>query len=156
VDATLFAAATRVTVCNGRKASFWLSSWLDGQAPPIMCPLFYNHSKRKNRSVREALVDGAWVSDIAFDLTPELLHEYFKLWRAIEAEDIYLADSDEEDDKIIWTLESSGEYTARTAYLIQFEGQTRSNFPNLIWKAWANFSSACFCKTDFGHRNVYS
>ena len=74
-----------------------------------MCPLLYKHSKRKNRSVREALVDGAWVSDIAFDLTPELLHEYFKLWRAIEAENINLADSEEEEDKIIWTLESSGE-----------------------------------------------
>ena len=33
VDISLFNAATTVTVHNGRKASFWLSSWLNGQAP---------------------------------------------------------------------------------------------------------------------------
>jgi len=122
VDATLFAAATRVKVCNGRKASFWLSSWVDGQAPAIMCPLLYSHNKRKNRSVREALVGDVWISNIAYDLTPELLHEYFKLWRSIETDDINLACLAEEEYQIIWTLERLGKYTVRSAYLIQFEG----------------------------------
>jgi hypothetical protein len=135
LDAALFATATRVTMRNGQKASFWLSSWINGQAPTAMHPLLYSHSRRKNRTVSEALTSGTWIDNIAHDLTPELLNEYFKLWRAIEVEDVDLDDA--RDDLIVWTLESSDEYTARSAHIIQFEGQIKSNFPKLIWKAWA-------------------
>jgi hypothetical protein len=41
------------------------------------------------------------------------------------------------EDQIVWTLETSGVYTAQTAFMIQFKGQIRSNFPKLIWKVWA-------------------
>jgi hypothetical protein len=100
-----------------------------------MCSLLYNHSRRRNRTVSEALTSGTWIGNITHDLTLELLNEYFKLWRAIEAEHVDLDDAT--DDLIVWTLESSGEYMARSAYIIQFEGQIKSNFPKLIWKAWA-------------------
>jgi hypothetical protein len=43
----------------------------------------------------------------------------------------------EREDQITWTLESSGNYSARSAYEIQFSGQVISNFPRLIWKACA-------------------
>lgn len=59
--------------------------------------------------------------------------DYFKLWRAIESAHL----DDTGQDLIVGTLESSGEYTATSAYNIQFEGQTQSNFPKLIWKVWA-------------------
>ena len=41
------------------------------------------------------------------------------------------------DDKITWTLDSSGVYSAKSAYVAQFAGQISSNFPTLIWKVWA-------------------
>lgn len=85
---------------------------------------------------------GAWIGDIAHDLNPQILDDYFSLWRSIEAEGITFVDSNE--DQIVWTLESSGKYTARSAYLIQFEGQQRSSFPNLIWKVWATPSCKFF------------
>lgn len=71
-DINLFNAATTVTVHNGRRASFWLSSWLDGQAPSRLCPLLFKHSQRKNRSVRDAIVGGLldWRYCAQLDTTP--------------------------------------------------------------------------------------
>lgn len=107
-----------------------------------MCPLLFSHSRWKNRTVSEAITGGAWIDDIAHDLNPELLDDYFKLWGAIEAQQIDLEDTRE--DLIVWSLESSGEYMARSAYMVQFEGQIRSNFPRLIWKVWATLKCKFF------------
>ena len=134
-DMALFNAATVVTVGNGLKASFWQSSWIHGRPPANLCPLLYKHSRRNNRTVREAVMNGSWIGDIAYNLNHELLIEYFKLWTAIETAGINLDDTSE--DKITWTLESSGEYSAKSAYAVQFAGQISSNYPALIWNVWA-------------------
>ena len=84
VDMALFAAATTVTVRNGLKASFWHSSWLDGRPPAKLYPLLYRHSRRKNRSVRDALTGQNWVRDVAYNLNHDLLSEFFKLWTTID------------------------------------------------------------------------
>ena len=67
IDKSLFSAATRVTVGDGLKASFWESSWLDGLPPKIIAPDLFVASKRKNRNVSEALADYKWISDLAVD-----------------------------------------------------------------------------------------
>lgn len=136
VDVALFAAATRVTVRNGRKASFWKSSWLHGKAPAYLFPSLYKHSKRKNRTVREALTGDVWIRDIAHDLDHLLLKAFCDLWCLIDS--LHLDLDDTRDDEIFWILESSGQYSATSAYNIQFAGQIQSNFPKLIWQAaWA-------------------
>jgi hypothetical protein len=43
----LCSTATRVTVHNGRRESFWMLSWLDGMSPAGMFPALFKHSKRK-------------------------------------------------------------------------------------------------------------
>lgn len=63
-DRRLFNRATRVQLGNGRKASFWHSSWLDGAARADLFPALFKHSKRKNRSVVGALADNKWVTNI--------------------------------------------------------------------------------------------
>ncbi|XP_071681840.1 uncharacterized protein [Lolium perenne] len=50
-DLELFNAATRVTIGNGAKASFWSSSWLHGTPPKDLAPLIFKVSRRKNRTV---------------------------------------------------------------------------------------------------------
>lgn len=116
-DLALFNAATVVIVRNGHKTSFWCSSWINGQTPSTICQLLYKHSRRKNRSVRHAIINGSWIRDIAYNLNHDLLNEFFKLWRAIDA--LHLDFNDTREDHIVWTLESFGEYSTKSAYVIQ-------------------------------------
>lgn len=134
-DRSLFAAATRVTVNNGNKASFWKSRWLNGQIPAELFPLLFKHSKRKNTTVAQALRSNKWVNDINYALTFDLLTEYFMLWRMIEQENINLQSEDE--DQITWTWTASGTYSAKSAYAMQFEGTNSSACAAEIWKPWA-------------------
>jgi hypothetical protein len=59
-DVALFSAATWVTVGNGVTAKFWTSSWIDGLVSASMFPSLYEHSKKKNQIVAEALHNGNW------------------------------------------------------------------------------------------------
>ncbi|CAO1943414.1 unnamed protein product [Urochloa humidicola] len=135
VDHALFAMGTRVTIRDGRTANFWLSSWLDGKAPALLFPSLYKHSKRKKRTVAEALHDDQWIRDTAYDLTVPLLDEYVKLWESIDA--VHFDPNNDAADTIVWTRTSHGEYTAKSAYDLQFEGGVFSAFPKFVWKVWA-------------------
>ena len=57
-DRELFNASTIVSLADGKKASFWDSSWTDAGTLKMEFPELYKHSKRKNRTVHEALHDG--------------------------------------------------------------------------------------------------
>ena len=85
-DKLLFAAATTITVGNGERISFWENAWLHGRRPRDIAPAVYNISKKKNRSLREALANNNWVHDL--DLHNErfsAVHfsEYCDLWRQV-------------------------------------------------------------------------
>jgi hypothetical protein len=134
VDLALFNVVTRITIYSGNKASFWHFGWIDGHAPAKLFPLLYNHSRRKQRTMREVVLGGNWIGDIAHDLNNEILREFFQLWNAIESAQLNLDDG--RDDQISWILESSGEYSTKSAYNIQFAGQIPTMFPNLIWNGW--------------------
>jgi hypothetical protein len=69
------------------------------------------------------------------NLNNDLINDFFNLWNAIQSTQLNLEDTAE--DEITWILESSGQYSASSAYDIQFTGQITSNFPKLIWEAWA-------------------
>ena len=70
---------------------------------------------------RDAINSQSWVKDIAYSLNHDLLHEFFELWNALQS--VQLNMQDEQEDEIIWTLEASGQYSATSAYNIQFAGQ---------------------------------
>jgi len=54
----------------------------------------------------------------------------------IDQMQLQLLDNNEEDT-ITWKATASGEYTAKSAYNLQFLGSTYSDFPEQIWKPWA-------------------
>lgn len=135
IDTALFAAATSVTVHNGCRAIFWHSSWLHGRRLLDRFPLLYGHSRRKFRTVHEALQNGKWIQDVAYNLNDALLAEFFALWQLLQ-ENMPPLDSNEED-QIFWKPKASGKYTAQSAYKMQFFGSIDSTFPKLIWKIWA-------------------
>jgi hypothetical protein len=102
VDEALFLAATRMTVHNGRKVKFWLSSWINGGSPALMYPDLYSHAKRKWHTVAEALHNDTWIPELLMhDLTAPLLADYMMLWILIEAEEFNPLDQAE--DEILWT-----------------------------------------------------
>lgn len=133
-DRALFAAVTRVTVRNGKQAAFWTSSWLHGSSPASLFPRLHRHSKRKNRTVHDAIRGDAWIRGIAHHLSPPVLDDYFNLWELINSESLQLDQQD--DDEITWTQTANGQYSAKSAYNLQFLGSQSSQLPALIWKVW--------------------
>jgi hypothetical protein len=138
-DRDLFNAATRVTIGNGVKASFWSSSWLHGAPPKDLAPLIFKASKRKNRTVQDALAENNWISDIAVDaFSVEHIEQYVRLWDLLA--DIQLRPDTE--DAITWSLTSNGCYSASSAYKIQFLASLPCQFGHIVWKTWAPQSAA--------------
>uniref|UniRef100_A0A453RS56 Reverse transcriptase domain-containing protein n=1 Tax=Aegilops tauschii subsp. strangulata TaxID=200361 RepID=A0A453RS56_AEGTS len=133
-DLDLFNAATRVTIGNGAKASFWSSSWLHGAPPKDLAPLIFKASKRKNRMVQDSLADNNWILDIAVDaFTADHMEQYVHLWELLS--DIQLHPDTE--DSITWSLTPNGCYSASFAYKVQFLASLPCQFGNIVWKTWA-------------------
>jgi hypothetical protein len=68
VELDAFAASTSMLVGNGESSLFWEDRWLDGRSIKEMAPEIYAlvpKRRRKVRTVHEALVERAWVPDIA-------------------------------------------------------------------------------------------
>jgi hypothetical protein len=57
------------------------------------------------------------------------------LWELVEA--AAFNNEDSREDEIFWTRTSSGEYMAKSAYFMQFDGGVQSRFPVDVWNVWA-------------------
>ena len=68
---------------------------------------------------------------IHHDLTTALITEYVALWVAIQS--IQWDPTNNQHDEIIWTRTASGEYSACSAYKMQFDGGLGSWFPAKVW-----------------------
>ena len=140
-DCKLFHAATRVQLGNGRRAAFWKSRWLHGDAPADLFPVLFSHSKRKNRSVADALANDAWVRDVDHNMTQTVIAEYVQLWEKLQT--ITLSQS--QTDSISWVSSADGQYSARSAYLLQFQGLPKCDVAITLWKTKAPPKCKFFC-----------
>jgi hypothetical protein len=122
-------------VHNGNKALFWKSSWLNGCAPAVIFPTLYNHSRRKNRTMPNALAINNWIQDLMYDLSPEMFADYPQLWLLVDG--TTFSANDQAEDTIVWTRTANGRYSAKSAYNMQFDGSSESSFPAVIWQTWA-------------------
>ena len=121
---------------KGERISFWENAWLQGRRPRDIAPVVYNISKRKNRNLREALVNSNWVRDLDLHnqcFSAAHFSEYCHLWRQVSQATL----QPDIPDNIDWKLTADGMYTTKSAYDAQFLGSTSTNFENLFWKAWA-------------------
>lgn len=114
LDKDLFAASTRVQIGDGQKASFWESNWIGGQSLKSQAPNLYRHSKRKTRTVQDALQQGRWINDIRHSLTIPLLDEFFHVWEILARNTPQLTEGVQ--DSIVWQWTTNGEYSAKSAY----------------------------------------
>lgn len=80
-DKLRFAAATSITIGNGEKTSFWDSAWWEGRRMKDVAPLVYAASKKKNKTIQQALQSDQWIHDLdlpsnagwTIDLTDQLV-----------------------------------------------------------------------------------
>ncbi|XP_071678631.1 uncharacterized protein [Lolium perenne] len=132
-DKEIFAAATTVAIGDGCTASFWFNSWMDGHAPFAVMPQLFAASRRKNRCVRETLLNRRWVQDLRGRVSSELLPDFVRLWLATDRLQLTTGSS----DAFTWLLSESGSFSVASAYRLQFLGSTNSPLVTTIWEAWA-------------------
>ena len=100
---------------KGERISFWENAWLQGRRPRDIAPVVYNISKRKNRSLREALVNSNWVCDLDLHnqrFSAIYFSEYCDLWRQVSQTTL----QPDTSDNIDWKLTADGMYTTKSAY----------------------------------------
>ena len=64
--------------------------------------------------MREAVFNAKLINDIAHNLNAGILREFVELWQLIHT--LHLDPANKQEDQIVWTLDGSGEYTAKSAY----------------------------------------
>lgn len=93
------------------------------------------HVHQENRTVREALQNDRWILDLRHGNYRGIVRQVIQLAREIRQAGIAMEQGS--PDSVKWTLCSSGQYSARTAYMAQFANCQPSNYRELIWKVWA-------------------
>jgi hypothetical protein len=118
---------------DGKWAQFWTSSWVDGRTPKGIAPTLFCKIKRKKLTVQKALENNRWVSHISPLVTAQEIREYVTLWEAVGQTQLH----ENTADNIRWRWTANGEYTAKSAYAIKFQGTCTKLKLLPIWKAKA-------------------
>jgi len=132
----MFAISVSSLVGDGRTTLFWKDRWLHGKSieevAPALVP-FVNKRARSRRTVNEAMQDLRWVGNIAGGLSVPAILDYLELWDTLE--NVQLLEN--QPDQHLWTPESSGTYSARSAYARFFVGSSGFEPYKRLWKSWA-------------------
>lgn len=83
----------------------------------------------------EALRGGRWIMDLKHNDYNTIVLQVVQLAREIREAHLNL--NSEAADEIRWTLSSSGDYTAKSAYAAHFTELPATTFRSTIWKIWA-------------------
>jgi len=134
--ASIFLAATDVVLGDGKTAIFWQDRWLpDGRSVQDVAPNILARVPRRHRvvTVADAILDRAWVRDIAPPFTLIILTEYLQLWDIIRNVQL----SDTSPDVLRWRWSADMSYSAASAYHLMFAGATRPLGEKELWKVAA-------------------
>jgi hypothetical protein len=129
-DLSLFKACTKITIGNGRTAKFWTDRWLHDSAPSEVAPLVFALARRKNLTVAQAVANGYWLRGISRISNEDELHQFLQLWVLIDQ--VQLTES---ADEIVWLPSTTGQYSTKSAYEMQFVGRIKEPHLARIWKA---------------------
>ena len=131
----MFYAATTITVGNGLKTPFWHAPWLEGRKPKDIAPLIFECSSAKNCSVQKALLGADWVNKVRLDenFTTAHFSQFVNLWSLTTNVQL----NNDVGDEIRWKLTADGEYSAKSAYKMQFMGTISSSMDKSVWRPWA-------------------
>ncbi|GJM95657.1 hypothetical protein PR202_ga12426 [Eleusine coracana subsp. coracana] len=130
----LFNIATESQVRRGNNTLFWKDKWIMGCFVSDLAPLVVGVVSPRvcnGHMGSEGLVDQNWIQDIRAGLSLIDLFEFFQL---VDTLDGYFLS--QEDDKLVWRLDSSGTYTSKSAYRAFFNGSIPIEPWRRIWKSW--------------------
>jgi len=103
---------------------------MQGQAPMDIFPDLFKLAWRKNKSVKEEVHNQNWVRGLWRMQTVEEMANFVKLWDLVQEVQL-----NNEPDSITWKWTSDGNYTAKSAYNVQFLGSYSHFNGESIWKA---------------------
>jgi hypothetical protein len=137
-------------VGNWEHTSFWTDQ-LQGKRIADLAPHLLTiipQTRRKRQTVKEALMNRAWISDIQGALTFEIIAKYIQLWDVLY--DFWL--QSEVADSHIWRLSTDGQYLAKSRYDTLFMGATLFKLCERILKSWGHPNARFFY--GWSHTNV--
>jgi hypothetical protein len=108
----------------------WEARWINGVFSKEVASNLFKQSRFKHRSVHQELFQFNWIKKLVNISSEEVLDEFFLLFHTLS--DIQLS---QERDSIAWKWTSSGEYTAASAYEVQFLGAYPTYRASTIWTA---------------------
>ncbi|KAF0899989.1 hypothetical protein E2562_026231 [Oryza meyeriana var. granulata] len=101
-------------------ARFWDLAWMNGNRPKDLAPLVFAISKKKSRTLQQAIQGETWIQDLNLTaqegMTVQLLDQLVTLWNAVQGVQLEASNA----DSIRWKLTAHGESTAESAYKAQF------------------------------------
>jgi hypothetical protein len=129
-DRALFFASTVISIGDGRNTPFWEGKWLHGTARKELAPHLYDQARNKFKTVHKELHNMNWIKNLKHINFETLIDEFILLFTALN--DVSL---NEEKDTIVWRWTRLGEYSAASAYEIQFLGASATFKASAVWKA---------------------
>lgn len=132
-DIRLFQAATTITLGNGEKTGFWHDKWLQNSCPKDIAPMCFSLAKRKQRPVKTELTNNSWLLSLRNITSIEEINELVQLGGLLQ--NVQLQQNAADD--IRWNWNESGSYSAKSAYLFQFQGSFSPIDFYSIWKSEA-------------------
>jgi hypothetical protein len=88
--------------------------------------------RQKQQTVQSALLNQAWIADIQGYLSADIITDYIQLWDLLDEVQLQQV-----DDTHKWRFDTSGQYSAKSAYGNLFLGATLFQPYERIWKSWA-------------------
>jgi hypothetical protein len=85
--------------------------------------------------VANALENDNWIAYLMHNISAPLLTELILLW--IEVDTASFDSTYHEQDEIFWSRTANRQYSASSAYQMQFDGSMDSPFPAKVWQVWA-------------------
>ena len=134
----LFFASVEFHIGSGELTPFWHTPWLLPKPFKDIWPELFKHCTKRSLSIKDALADNKWIRHLKRQMSPLAVIQFTELWEAIQPVVLH----EQVPDTIRWRWTPNGEFSVQSAYLIQFEGRTRTWLPSTVW----NSSAPLKCK----------
>lgn len=129
----MYQAVVFVEIGDGRESFFWEDRWLQGWRIQEIAPLVYVKIKpqiRASRMVADAMA-GAWARDLGPDLTHAELAQFLLLWDTLASVELHTGIT----DSVRWAWETSGAFSAQSAYASKFIGCEHDIAASFTWRS---------------------